>query len=1381
MRKQSLLLLLLCLSATMLRAERIDVSTARKVAENVANVGSGLRSAGSLSLVYAATPGKSGSVLRSGAVDGAADYFVFNVGNENGFVIVAGDDRVRPVLGYSDEGSFSADNLPPSAAAWLEGYQVVITRAVSEGIQPSAVIRQEWNDYLNKASKLRATPVSLNTPLWGQDKPYNQACPKVAQGTPLTGCVATAMAIVMKYYEAPTEANASTRRTDFNGLTVTYAPYQWKDMLSAYGNTSYTETQANAVAQLMWHCGANVSMKYGLAGSSAYMADAVNAMTDVFNYPTTRIVYPEGRTVSEWEGLLKGELDARRPVLYEVEQMTSGHVFVFDGYDAGGLYHANWGWEGYLNGYFPLYVLDPDENGNLYNARSMAIGIKPGTGGEVADKHTLRLTQSLVGEESSSAQTLRVDAFFKNESAKVFKGLINLGKVNITTKEVYTVLSDNGEVELSGSAYYAPYTFNVSMRDKLTKGDHVAVVYSLDNGTTWTSLDGSDGVRWYVEIGNNQPGTGDVDFSVTETKDGFADRYLGAGIENEGTMEYASATSRKVCFRYSLKDPNKLSGLKMSYKSYDNAYATEPAVYTALNFDAQGVAWTQPTQMYEGYGSPKVSTLHKLNIKTDEEGYLSYVVEVYDQNKTTLLARFDKTLHFIKPVPLTVTPVQGLLNNEVPFSFSIGKDIDEALKYKKINVRIRVVGDNLSDSFHPEITYKGSTDYKLQLLKEDYKMGTETVTSYVGHIGSFTYLGEDTYSFTFKLNGTFNGKIFVELAAAETEGIFTVSDKIATTGGEANVSISASNVQVNYHNNPYAHRYMILGKDYAGDGKPLPIQIDNLEENADVVAEIKLKDPKWKDASAWYYSLDEPVYVASSGAKLSFDENGSAWIPVANSKIKDNKLSLYLNMKLTSRADETLEYNVTIWNSGKDIAYLTSRDYPLSVIEKQLTWVFTPTEVTGTANQEFPFTIKATNVDTKLSGLPASISLNIEGSLYDEVKMDYVNETGERIKLNVMRSPNYPDNNLCVTELNTVPELVEGREYKFVFRYIGGFTPGADEGGDIQVEGLQVDPNRTTSYNMSVPFDANSRMTYRISSATSSTVISGEMPYAPGHAGTDVIVDSDGIYVIDTENASINSLTIEDGGQVKLKKPLTVANKPRIKRNIPTNEWTTVSMPLNAWALTNPAELVLKRGYQSLAEQEWTLETTSGTPGRYAVSEQSAHLIAAVNTAQTVTFEQAADALCILPAVQSTAVAGNVTNGNYFLFKANPYWENLMINGRAYVLNSATNSFELRMAPVIPPFHAYMIASEAVMNKVSSLRLGDVPTSVENVQGGAFHAWTEGCVLCFETSEAKDIEIYSLTGVRQGYYEHSIGTRRVSLSQGVYLVVCEGSAIKVVL
>ena len=136
---------------------------------------SGLRSASELSLVYAAAPGQSGSALRSGTMEGSADYFVFNFPGEKGFAIVVGDDRVRPVLGYSDKGSFDPDKLPENLRGMLAYYQDQITWANDKGIEATPDIAAEWSRYTS-GTALRAAgePVLLNTARWNQQEPYNQ-------------------------------------------------------------------------------------------------------------------------------------------------------------------------------------------------------------------------------------------------------------------------------------------------------------------------------------------------------------------------------------------------------------------------------------------------------------------------------------------------------------------------------------------------------------------------------------------------------------------------------------------------------------------------------------------------------------------------------------------------------------------------------------------------------------------------------------------------------------------------------------------------------------------------------------------------------------------------------------------------------------------------------------------------------------------------------------------------------------------------------------------------------------------------------------------------------------------------------------------------------
>lgn len=244
MRKQFLLMLVLCLTASLTWAERIDVATARKVAGSVAQregVTSGLRSASDLSLVYAAAPGQSGSALRSGTMEGSADYFVFNFPGEKGFAIVAGDDRVRPVLGYSDKGSFDPDKLPENLRGMLAYYQDQITWANDKGIEATPDIAAEWNQLMS-GTALRAAgeKVLLETANWSQGEPYNRQTPTIKGKHTVTGCVATAMGIIMKYHEYPIRAvnppeyNYYSIDGYYSGHKLSYGDYDWGNMLSSY-------------------------------------------------------------------------------------------------------------------------------------------------------------------------------------------------------------------------------------------------------------------------------------------------------------------------------------------------------------------------------------------------------------------------------------------------------------------------------------------------------------------------------------------------------------------------------------------------------------------------------------------------------------------------------------------------------------------------------------------------------------------------------------------------------------------------------------------------------------------------------------------------------------------------------------------------------------------------------------------------------------------------------------------------------------------------------------------------------------------------------------------------------------------------------------------
>ena len=191
MRK--LFLLLLIYSAAIYTwAERVNVNTAQQVATNVAErlkSTNNLRSSKDVSLVYTA-PAKASTSTRS--VSKEADYYIFNIGNGNGFVIVSGENRTKPVLGYSSTGKIDMDNMPDNMKAWLDGYQKEITWAVKQNITQNAEMEKEWSQYINGSMQFRTDGgILLETANWNQREPYNNMCPLISNEHAVTGCVAT--------------------------------------------------------------------------------------------------------------------------------------------------------------------------------------------------------------------------------------------------------------------------------------------------------------------------------------------------------------------------------------------------------------------------------------------------------------------------------------------------------------------------------------------------------------------------------------------------------------------------------------------------------------------------------------------------------------------------------------------------------------------------------------------------------------------------------------------------------------------------------------------------------------------------------------------------------------------------------------------------------------------------------------------------------------------------------------------------------------------------------------------------------------------------------------------------------------------------------------
>ena len=287
--------------------------------------------------------------------------YVYNTPAGDGFVIVSGDRRIDGVIGYSDNGSFDGQSMPENMRAWLQDYAREIT-ALRQGL----------------ASPRRVPTHAAISPLvaskWDQGTAsedgdaYNQLCPTIGGVHCMTGCVATAMAQIMRYNRWPTgytEVIPAYKSNDKLGTlsALSAVKFNWNQMQDKYRGTE-TSTQRTAVARLMRYCGQALEMDYGTKSSSTTSDKVAMALRTYFGYDTnTRHVVRSDYTAEGWDKLIYNELKENRPVYYHGSSTGGGHGFVCDGYDGNGLYHINWGWEGKHDGYYRLSLLNPDGGG----------------------------------------------------------------------------------------------------------------------------------------------------------------------------------------------------------------------------------------------------------------------------------------------------------------------------------------------------------------------------------------------------------------------------------------------------------------------------------------------------------------------------------------------------------------------------------------------------------------------------------------------------------------------------------------------------------------------------------------------------------------------------------------------------------------------------------------------------------------------------------------------------------------------------------------------------------------------------------------------------------------------------------------------------------
>ena len=325
---------------------------------------------------------------------------------QDGFVLVSGDERFKAVLGYSDVSNFDEQNMPDNMRVFLQGYIDEMKYLESINYQPT------------KAAPRRSMSNVgvLMTTTWNQRAPYNNQCPLDNSQRSATGCVATAMAQVVNYHiqndhgPAATIAEIPGYTIPNTNITVSAIPSgtaipSKSLLLNSYANNAGTDAQKTAVAQLMLYCGTSVQMKYSSGSSGTQTAYVANALINYFGFDnTTRFVRRIDYSYADWVNLIYNEVAASRPVVLGAGRAAGGHAFVADGFDATNtLFHINWGWGGYLDDYFALSVLNPDDAGQT--------GAAAGTDGYTIDQQAIVGIQHVGASGTTDPASLTMDSY----------------------------------------------------------------------------------------------------------------------------------------------------------------------------------------------------------------------------------------------------------------------------------------------------------------------------------------------------------------------------------------------------------------------------------------------------------------------------------------------------------------------------------------------------------------------------------------------------------------------------------------------------------------------------------------------------------------------------------------------------------------------------------------------------------------------------------------------------------------------------------------------------------------------------------------------------------------------------------------------------------
>ncbi len=592
MKKIIYLLFIFGLNIVGLNGAPVTPLLAKQIAENFYNQQSKTK-VKTVTLLYKAQSDK-----------GAATYFAFNMDN-NGFVLVSAEDAIKPIIGYSTENNFVVPKANTAIAYWLKEFSNSINIIRSKNLVADESIANEWMKYSvtkninydkttgNNNQVMSSVPPLIQT-TWDQSPGYNNLCP----GGSVTGCVATAMAQIMKFWNYPNQGTdsssycdcvASGYANDYGTLSANYsaATYNWANMPLNSSNSD--------VALLMYHCGISVDMDYSPSYSGAWMITAdkpvcsQNAYVSYFNYNPytiqglTRINYSDVK----WISLLENELINGRPVQYVgYDPSGGGHSWVVDGFDSNDNFHMNWGWGGLDNGYYAINNLNTGNFNPSINHEAL-IGIVP-----------MSITTNEAAIISISAPIAGCNDTIINPVVK----LQNYGS-NTLSSCVINYQIDNGTVQTyswSGSLN-SGQTANVNLPSFIvsTAGSHTLVCYSssANNIANTNFANNQSSINFYIAFGISIPLAESFETTSSLPNSIWNISHTSTGVDFNTTSN-AAATGIKSVMIDNINNVAGNNSILQTSSAYDMTTYTTPSLLFKAAYQQKATTNADKLQVY---------------------------------------------------------------------------------------------------------------------------------------------------------------------------------------------------------------------------------------------------------------------------------------------------------------------------------------------------------------------------------------------------------------------------------------------------------------------------------------------------------------------------------------------------------------------------------------------------------------------------------------------------------------------------------------------------------------------------------------------------------------------------------------------------------------